>query len=205
MVTRRLLLGTFALAPFAGARAFAQSATSEALDDFARYIDAATSILGELALGLRNADARDIRGPDARRALEELQAGLQNQAVANGAVVDELRQYDEYARRSPRAEGLSSAWSLALRQVSQTAEVVRRVTAIVDQSTVLRRVLTDDQQIELRDTLAMREAILSRLATLPPPASTDELDRLRHFIDRYGELIVTLRRIRTALNSAMRE
>jgi hypothetical protein len=205
MVTRRLLLGTLVLAPFAARSAFAQSATGQALDDFARYIDAATSILGELALGLRNADARDIRGPDARHALEELQTGLRNQAVANDAVIDELSQYYEYVRRSPRSEGLSGAWSLALQQVSQTAEVVRRVTAIVDESTVLRRVLSDNQQIALRDTLAMREAILARLATLPPPTSADELERLSHFIDRYEGLIATLHRIRTALNGAMRE
>lgn len=206
MVTRRLFLGALALTPLAVSRAFAQSATGEALDDFARYVDAAASILSELALGIRNADARDIRGPDAQRALEELQAGLRNQAVSNARVFDELSEYRDYARQeSAESPVLARMWSQALQQVSDTAAVVRRVSAIVDESTVLRRVLTDDQQLALRDTLAMREAILTRLAGLPAPASQYDLDRLDRFIARYNDLISALRQIRMALNRALRE
>lgn len=206
MNTRRWLLGTLALAPFVGEPAVAQSATAEALDDFARYIDAAASIFSELALGLRNADARDIRGPDARRALDEVQSALRDQAVANGAVVNELSEYYNYARStSAEPDVRGRLWSLALRQVSETSAVVRRVAGIVGESTVLRRVLSDDQQVALRDTLAMREQILGRLRELPAPATTDELNRLNRFIVRYGQLIEALRRIRVALNAALED
>ncbi len=206
MVTRRLLLGALVLTPFAAPRAFAQSATGEALDDFARYVDEAASILSELALGIRNADASDIRGADARRALEEVQAGLRNQAVSNTRVVDELSDYRDYARQAAAEPPvLARMWSQALQQVSDTATVVRRVTAVVEESTALRRVLTDDQQLALRDTLAMREVILQRLSSLPPPASQYDLDRLDRFIARYNDLISALRQIRMALNRALRE
>lgn len=206
MVTRRLLLGALALTPFAVSNASAQSATGEALDDFARYVDAAASILSELALGIRNADARNIRGPDAQRALEELQAGLRNQAVSNARVIDELSDYRAYAQQASVEPSVRARmWAEALQQVSDTAAVVRRVTAIVDESAVLSRVLTDDRQLALRDTLAMREAILRRLTALPPPASQYDLDRLDRFIARYNDLISALRQIRVALNRALRE
>jgi hypothetical protein len=203
---------------------WAQSATAEALDDFSRYLNAAAAIFGELALGLRNADAQTIRGPSARLALGAVEGALGNQAVSNTAVVDALRQYRDLGQyrdlvgrmaaeptdASPeqvaaRNERLALSWSSALAQVSESAEVAREVAAIVDASVPLRSVLTDEQQVALRDTLAMREVILARLAALPPPTSADELRRLDNFIGRYGDLIAELRQIRVALNRALRE
>jgi hypothetical protein len=189
--------------------AWAQSATAAALEDFSRYVEAAAAVFGELALGLRSADAGTLRGESARQALAEVQSGLRTQTVANGFVVTELQRYREYAT-APRAgdaprETLARLWSTALEQVSETAAVVRRVTVIVDESAALRSVLTDDQQVALRDTLAMREVILARLTALPPPTTADELSRLDTFIDSYGRLIEALRQIRVALNRALRE
>jgi len=210
MVTRRLLLGALALTPFAGSNAFAQSATGEALDDFARYCGDTARLFGELAIGLRNADARSIRSPGATQALRAVREGLRNQAVANSGVVDELAQYHDFARQvlaelpaetsaAARVQRLASPWSGALAQVSQTAETVRRVTAIVDSSAELRGVLTTQQHMALMDTLAMRQALLERLSRSPPPTSAYELERLGRLIENYRRLIRTLDVIRHEL------
>lgn len=211
MATRRLLLGALTFVA-AAPGAFAQSATERALDDFVRYLDASAALFGEFALGLRSADARTLSSPASRQALEEVSQALRQQAMANGAVVDFVSMYLRRAQDAAQADAalteegraqaevaLISSWDAAVREVRRTSVIVQRVTAIVDSTPELDRVLSPERRLALSDTLAAREDLLGRLAEMPRPRTSAELDRLALFNQRYQRLIDALQSIRVEL------
>jgi hypothetical protein len=201
MVTRRLLLAAVSLATVAP-NAFAQSATERALDDFTRYLDAATDLLAEFTLGLRSANAREIRRDDgARQALGELSDALLAFHTANRLLVDDIDDYEQSVRDGGNPQEL---WSEVLTQAGQTATVMRRVLTVIDETPSLAVVLSAESRAQIVEGVADKGSLLERLRRISAPRTDAELTQLRQLNRRYRAVMEQLRRARVAIDRVLR-
>jgi hypothetical protein len=198
-ITRRAALFGVSLAAFAG-QASAQSATSRALEDFGRYLDAAADLFGEFALGIRSADAATLRQPQTRASLERIANALLDLYGAQSVLIGDL---EDYARAARRREGAQEVWNGILYQVRRTGRIVQQVIGVVESTPALNVALTPEQNMILRETLAARGAILSRFENLPRPRTRAEIAQLEGMNARYRRLIQTLREIRLVLDQVL--
>lgn len=198
-MTRRAALVGVCLAALTGA-ASAQSATSRALEDFGRYLDAAADLFGEFVLGIRSADAATLRQPQTRASLERIADALLDLHGAQSVLIGDL---EDYARAARRREGAQEVWNGILYQVRRTGGIVQQVIGVVESTSALNVALTPEQNMILRETLAARGAILSRFENLPRPRTRAEIAQLEGMNARYRRLIQTLREIRLVLDQVL--
>ena len=200
MVTRRSLLAAMSFAA-ATPSAFAQTATERALDDFGRYLDAATDLLAEFTLGIRQANAREIRrDAAARRALGDLSDALLAFHTSNRLLVDDI---DDYAARVRAGGDANALWDEVLVQVGETAQVMRRVLTVVDETPRLEVVLSAESRSQIVEGVADKESLLQRLRRISPPRTESELTQLRLLNTRYRNVMEQLRRARVALDRVL--
>ena len=201
MITRRLLLAAVSFSAVAP-QAFAQTATERALDDFGRYLDAATDLLAEFTLGIRQANAREIRrDAAARRALGDLSDALLAFHTSNRLLVDDI---DDYAQRVSAGGNANALWDEVLVQVGATADVMRRVLTVVDETPRLEVVLNAESRAQIVEGVADKGSLLQRLRQISPPRTEPELTQLRLLNTRYRNVMEQLRRARVALDRVLR-
>jgi hypothetical protein len=196
---RRFLLA-FMLASFAAPASFAQSATSRALEDFGRYLDAATDLFAQFVLGVRQADAATLREPETRAGLERISDALADLYGAQSVLIGDL---EDYARAARAREGAQNVWNSILYQVRRTGMIVQNVIAIVDGTPALNVALSEEQRGILSDTLGQRRVMLSRFENLPRPRTRAEIAQLEGMNARYRRLIQTLREIRYVIDGVL--
>lgn len=199
MSTRRALLVGACAVVLTGAAA-AQSATSRALEDFGRYLDAAADLFGEFIIGVRRADAATLRQPQTRASLERIADALLDLYGAQSVLIGDL---EDYAAAARRREGAQQVWNNILYQVRRTGRIVQDVIAVVDSTPALNVALTPEQSGILRETLAARGEMLSRFEDLPRPRTRAEIAQLEGMNARYRRLIQTLREIRFVLDGVL--
>lgn len=201
MITRRLLLAAVSFSAV-GPQVFAQTATERALDDFGRYLDAATDLLAEFTLGIRQANAREIRrDAAARRALGDLSDALLSFHTSNRLLVDDI---DDYAARVRAGGDANTLWNEVLAQVGETAQVMRNVLTVVDETPRLEVALSAESRAQIVEGVADKESLLERLRRTPPPRTESELTQLRLLNTRYRNVMEQLRRARVALDRVLR-
>lgn len=198
-VTRR---ATFVcgFAMFAASNALAQTATSRALEDFGRYLDAAADLFGEFIVGIRRADAATLRDPETRAGLENISDALAGLYHAQSTLVGDL---EDYARAARAGEGADRVWRSIMNQVRRTGRIVHEVINIVDNTPSLRIALTPEQRGILSDTLGARVELLNRFENLPRPETEAEIAQLEGMNARYRRLIRTLREIRYVIDGVL--
>jgi hypothetical protein len=197
-LARRALL-TAMIWPLA-APAFAQTATSRALEDFGRYLDAAADLFGEFIVGIRRADAATLRDPVTRAGLENISNALAGLYHAQTTLVGDL---EDYARAAREGEGAERVWRSIMSQVRRTGRIVHEVINIVDNTPSLRVALTPEQRGILSDTLGARVEMLNRFENLPRPETEAEIAQLEGMNARYRRLIRTLREIRYVIDDVL--
>lgn len=182
------------------APAFAQTATSQALEDFGRYLDAAADLFGEFIVGIRRADAATLRDPVTRAGLENISNALAGLYHAQTTLVGDL---EDYARAARAGEGAERVWRSIMNQVRRTGRIVHEVINIVDNTPSLRVALTPEQRGILSDTLGARVEMLNRFENLPRPETEAEIAQLEGMNARYRRLISTLREIRYVIDGVL--
>jgi hypothetical protein len=182
------------------APAFAQTATSRALEDFGRYLDAAADLFGEFIVGIRRADAATLRDPVTRAGLESISNALAGLYHAQSTLVGDL---EDYARAARDGEGAERVWRSIMNQVRRTGRIVHEVINIVDNTPSLRVALTPEQRGILSDTLGARVEMLNRFENLPRPETEAEIAQLEGMNARYRRLISTLREIRYVIDGVL--
>jgi len=182
------------------APAFAQTATSRALEDFGRYLDAAADLFGEFIVGIRRADAATLRDPETRAGLENISNALAGLYHAQSTLVGDL---EDYARAARGGEGAERVWRSIMNQVRRTGRIVHEVINIVDNTPSLRVALTPEQRGILSDTLGARVEMLTRFESLPRPTTEAEIAQLEGMNARYRRLISTLREIRYVIDGVL--
>lgn len=180
--------------------AFAQTATSQALEDFGRYLDAAADLFGEFIVGIRRADAATLRDPETRAGLESISDALAGLYSAQSVLVGDL---EDYARAARAGEGADRVWRSILSQVRRTGRIVHDVINVVDNTPSLRVALTSEQRGILSDTLDARVEMLNRFENLPRPETEAEIAQLEGMNARYRRLIRTLREIRYVIDGVL--
>lgn len=179
---------------------FAQTATSRALEDFGRYLDAAADLFGEFIVGIRRADAATLRDPATRAGLENISDALAGLYYAQSTLVGDL---EDYARAARAGEGADRVWRSIMSQVRRTGRIVHQVIDIVDGTPSLRVALTAEQRGILSDTLGARVVMLNRFENLPRPETEAEIAQLEGMNARYRRLISTLREIRYVIDGVL--
>ncbi len=198
LVTRRLALAGLCAA--IAVPASAQTATSRALEDFGRYLDAAADLFGEFIVGIRRADAATLRDPVTRAGLENISNALAGLYHAQSTLVGDL---EDYARAAREGEGAERVWRGIMNQVRRTGRIVHEVINIVDNTPSLRVALTSEQRSILSDTLGARVEMLNRFESLPRPTTNAEIAQLEGMNARYRRLIGTLREIRYVIDGVL--
>jgi hypothetical protein len=196
---RRSLLA-FMLASFAAQASLAQTATSRALEDFGRYLEAAADLFGEFIIGVRQADAATLREPETRAGLERISDALADLYGAQSVLIGDL---EDYARAARAREGAQNVWDSILYQVRRTGMIVQNVIAVIDGTPALNVALSAEQRGILSDTLDQRRVMLSRFENLPRPRTRAEIAQLEGMNARYRRLIQTLREIRYVIDGVL--
>lgn len=182
--------------------AAAQTATGDALDDFGRYLDAAAGLLAEFTLGLRNANARDLRrNAETRAALTSLSDALLAFHSSNTLLVNDL---DDYVRAVNGGGNPTTLWREVLGQVEQTTAVMQQVLEVVDGATQLDVALSPEARTQLEDAVAEKGSLLDRLHWMRAPQEAEALARVEAVAVRYRRVMERLRQTRTAINRILR-
>jgi hypothetical protein len=183
-----------------------------ALDTLAtlgRFLDAAASLFsGAQArverLGL---DALPAAEREAARAeLIELVVALDVLLPVQGVFIGDLHSYHELAReqRFDSPAQRERVWRAAMAAVDDISEAARDVMAVVARpGSRLGVALADADRLTLQSALAERQALLSRLKAMPPPATAGELAQLAQLAERYARLRRAAFDLRVALQAAL--
>ncbi|OQW56286.1 MAG: hypothetical protein A4S17_05325 [Proteobacteria bacterium HN_bin10] len=185
-----------------GGAAAAQTPTGDALDDFGRYLDAAAGLLAEFTLGLRSANARELRrNAETRAALVSLSDALLAFHSSNALLVDDL---DDYVRRVSEGGDPPTLWRDVLDQVGRTTGVMQQVLVVVDQTPQLDVALTPEARTQLEDAVAEKGSLLDRLGWMREPHTAEDLARVQAVSARYRGVMERLRETRIVINRILR-
>jgi uncharacterized membrane protein YccC len=198
-INRRIVMLALSAACIAPA-ASAQTATEQALQDFGRYLDAAASLFGQFALGIREARASGRLNAAVREDLRDVNAMFRMLYARQSVLVGDL---EDYARAAREGENVAPLWAGIKVQVRDTAGFVSRVTEIVENSDAIVLALDAETTDVLQETLYARRSLLARFYSLPPPRSPAELTQLEGLNARYRTLIQTLREVRIEIEEIL--
>lgn len=185
------------------AQAPIETALMQTLREFDQYIAATVSVLSQFAISIRLSEVRTIVAASHRAGLERMAGAIERLYMRQSVLVGDLEAYARAVREHGQSDVAEEQWREILSKVSITANVVREVMAIAEETPSLNITIGPEQTELLTQTLNSRAGLLSRFEEMPAPQEDGELALLEAMSVRYRRLIETLLDVHAAILTAL--